>query len=432
MNKAYKFRIYPTKDQIKYFEESVRTNRFIYNTFLRKQMDVLEEANEKFGGDKKSRNEYMTKNSLWFNKFEVSRELTQMGKKEEYSFLMNIDATSKSYVLKNLDSAFKGIKSGGGFPKFKNRLSSFCFTGQIQNSETKPKSMKLFDVKDKICTLNLPKCKNIKMVCHIPFFIENWSNINVIKFNSYTISRKGKDKYFVSFQVEVEDIKFKQKEIKKETSLGIDFGVKRPITTSDMCDFNSTVYGNQFNLLKKYSLELKKLSSILNRKRDFHKKNKSEIKFSETASFKRISKKLSNTHVKISNIRENLQHNITSNLVNNENYDTFIIEDLKIKNMTKKSGKGLSNKKSNLNRVMLDSGLGTIKTQLEYKSKNIGKNLVLVDPKYTSQTCSLCGHVSKLNRQKQDSFKCVSCGHEANADFNAAVNIKNKYFIQNP
>lgn len=338
MNKAFKFRISPTINQITYFEESVRTNRFIFNTFLRKQIDILNKMNEKFGEDKKSRNTYMGENNLWFNKFEASRELTQMGKKEELSFLRKIDATSKSYVLDNLDKAFKNIKkSSSGFPKFKNKLSSFSFTGQIQNAETKPKSIKICNVKGKICTLKIPKCENIKMICHIPLFAENWNNINVIKFNSYTISRKGKDKYYISFQVEVEDNDFKQKEIKEETSLGIDFGVKRPITTSNPNDFNEVMYSNQFNLLKKYCSEVKKLSSILNRKRDFHKKNKSEIKFYETSSYKRISKKLSNVHVKIANIRENLQHNITSNLVNNENYDTFIIEDLKIKNMTKKS-----------------------------------------------------------------------------------------------
>ena len=150
----------------------------------------------------------------------------------------------------------------------------------------------------------------------------------------------------------VEDLKFKQKEIEKKTSIGIDFGVKRPVTTSNFDDFNNKKYSQEFGLINRYKKESKKLSSILNRKRDFHKKNKSETKFYETSSYKRINKKLANLYVKITHIRENMQHNITAELVNNKKYNTFVIEDLKIKNMTKKSAKGKSNKKSNLNRVI--------------------------------------------------------------------------------
>ncbi len=60
---------------------------------------------------------------------------------------------------------------------------------------------------------------------------------------------------------------------------------------------------------------------------------------------------------------------------------------------------------------------------LEYKQQWRGGLLVKVDPRYTSQTCSSCGHVAKENRTTQASFECVECGYVANADFNAARNI---------
>ena len=50
--------------------------------------------------------------------------------------------------------------------------------------------------------------------------------------------------------------------------------------------------------------------------------------------------------------------------------------------------------------------------------------LVTVDPKYTSQRCHVCGQVDKRSRKTQAIFKCVQCGHESNADINAAMNIK--------
>nr|WP_309685225.1 transposase [Armatimonas sp.] len=60
---------------------------------------------------------------------------------------------------------------------------------------------------------------------------------------------------------------------------------------------------------------------------------------------------------------------------------------------------------------------------IEYKARCVGIPVVLVDPAYTSRTCSACGYCDKHNRQSQSKFKCLECGFELNADLNAAVNI---------
>lgn len=72
--------------------------------------------------------------------------------------------------------------------------------------------------------------------------------------------------------------------------------------------------------------------------------------------------------------------------------------------------------------------LYSVKMQLGYKTIRYGSELVLVNPAYTSQTCSCCGHVSKENRKTQAKFICVECGHSDNADINAAKNILKKRF----
>jgi putative transposase len=61
---------------------------------------------------------------------------------------------------------------------------------------------------------------------------------------------------------------------------------------------------------------------------------------------------------------------------------------------------------------------------LEYKAKLVGVPVVKVDPRNTSRTCAECGHCEKDNRKSQANFLCVSCGHRANADQNAARNIR--------
>ena len=65
-----------------------------------------------------------------------------------------------------------------------------------------------------------------------------------------------------------------------------------------------------------------------------------------------------------------------------------------------------------------------LKSFLAYKSLRAGVTLLEVDPRYSSQTCSKCGHCERANRKTQESFRCVCCGLEANADFNASLNLK--------
>ncbi len=69
---------------------------------------------------------------------------------------------------------------------------------------------------------------------------------------------------------------------------------------------------------------------------------------------------------------------------------------------------------------------------VEYKARLAGVRVVLVDPRYTSQECSACGHIAKANRQSQARFSCQHCGYTANADFNAAVNIRSRAHVNAP
>ncbi|WP_024856115.1 RNA-guided endonuclease TnpB family protein [Ruminococcus albus] len=64
-----------------------------------------------------------------------------------------------------------------------------------------------------------------------------------------------------------------------------------------------------------------------------------------------------------------------------------------------------------------------LQTKIEYKAKEKGIKIVYIDPKYSSQRCSKCGHIDKENRKTQSSFVCLKCGFEENADYNASQNI---------
>ena len=79
--------------------------------------------------------------------------------------------------------------------------------------------------------------------------------------------------------------------------------------------------------------------------------------------------------------------------------------------------------KSGLNKSILDQGWYEFRRQLEYKMQWQGGWLMTVNPRNTSRTCPVCGHVSADNRTTQAKFACVSCGHQAHADVVGAINI---------
>ena len=64
-----------------------------------------------------------------------------------------------------------------------------------------------------------------------------------------------------------------------------------------------------------------------------------------------------------------------------------------------------------------------LQNKIEQKAKEVGIEVRKIDPKYTSQRCHKCGHISAENRKTQADFVCEKCGYSTNADFNAAKNI---------
>jgi IS605 OrfB family transposase len=73
---------------------------------------------------------------------------------------------------------------------------------------------------------------------------------------------------------------------------------------------------------------------------------------------------------------------------------------------------------------MVGWAFAQLRSFIEYKAQLSGVSVALVDPKHTSQECSACGHIARSNRRTQALFSCQACGFEANADFNAALNIR--------
>jgi putative transposase len=137
----------------------------------------------------------------------------------------------------------------------------------------------------------------------------------------------------------------------------------------------------------------------------------------------RAVRRLARAKEREANARRDWLHKKSREIVNR--YDLIALESLKVHLMTR-SAKGSVEApgtnvraKSGLNRAILDAGFGMFATLIREKAAHAARVVISIDPKYTSQTCAECARVAKASREGAQ-FSCVKCGHQADADVNAA------------
>ena len=320
--------------------------------------------------------------TLSYNK--VASEL--LAWKSEHEFLKDCPSQTLQQTLMAQDRALKDAfnkKSAKRFPQFKKK-------GQ-HDSFRYPQGIKVKDNE-----IFLPKVGWVK-------FFKSREIEGAIK--NGTISKKG-EHWYVSVQTEEEVQKTYHP---SRSAVGIDLGVKKFATLST---------GRVYEAKNSFKQKMVRLAKLQQR---FSKQQRG------LNNSKKLKKKITRMHTRIANIRNDYLHQVSTDI--SKNHALVVLEDLKVANMSKsasgtmeKPGKNVA-AKSGLNRSILDQGWHMFRSYLSYKLERIGGELLLVDPRYTSQECSKCHHIEEGNRKSQAEFVCLRCGHEENADVNAAKNI---------
>jgi putative transposase len=142
-----------------------------------------------------------------------------------------------------------------------------------------------------------------------------------------------------------------------------------------------------------------------------------------------VAKRLARARAAEANARRDQAHKVARTIVTAA--DVIGLEALGIRRMTR-SAKGTVQvpgrnvrAKAGLNRRMLDAGFGLLRQMIVAKAEEAARRVVEVDARYSSQTCSHCGHVAAENRRRRR-FCCVRCGHRAHADVEAAREIRRR------
>ncbi|MBI9095255.1 MAG: transposase [Sphaerochaeta sp.] len=364
--KGYMFRLKPTSEQVEQLRRIAGCNRFVWNQALALQKRASEEGQK----------------PIFY--VEMSSFLTNW-KRDQFPWLAESPSQALQQTLRDLDTAWKKcVQEGAGVPRFKKR-------GRCRESFRIPQGFR-FDNRRVL----LPK------LGWIGFFKSREMageprNITVFE-------RAGRWYMSVCCKRDVATPLHPSASV-----VGVDMGITRMATVSD-----GTVYP-PINAVRRYEKQLARAQRQLARKaKGSNRRRKARLH-------------VSRIQEKIANVRKDYLHKVTTDL--SKNHAEIVMEDLSVKNMSK-SARGTTEEpgtnvraKSRLNKAILDQGWSMFKVMLEYKQKERGGTLVLVDPAYTSQTCSACGVVDKLSRCSQAVFLCRSCGYTINADLNASINI---------
>lgn len=357
--KTFKYRIYPTSNQITLIKSTLEECRWLYN-------HLLGERKNSWENEKKSLGLY-------------TQEATFPILKKGRSSLSNVHSQILQNVAVRVDLAFqayfrrvKAKEEEPGYPRFKGfgRYDSFTFP------QEPPKGG--FSIQEK--TIKISKIGVIKAKIHQP--IQG-------KLKTCTIRRSSTGKWFATFSCEIEA----QPLPESFEQVGIDVGLTSFATLST---------GEEVQNPRFFRKEEKQLAKA---QRGMEKEKKGSI---ERNNRRKVVAKI---HERTANKRSNFAHQESRKIVNR--FGVIAVEDLSINKMLHNHC---------LAKSIQDASWGQFLQYISYKAEYAGRKYIAVNPAYTSQDCSKCGHRQKLALSERE-YSCPCCGLKLSRDHNASLNI---------
>ena len=379
MIKTYKIKLKPNNKQKTKLLQFCGAKRFAYNWALNKQKE-----NYANGGK-------------FISDHDLRKQFTQLKKTEEYKWLYSISNDVTKQAIKDCCLAYKRFFSGiGKKPKFKSKKNdrpSFY----VDNVK-----IKFTNDKVKLGNIATSKRKNKAKLNWIRLSEKNKIPINCKYINPHVVY-DGID-WFICVGIEFEE----SIESPTNNEIVIDIGIKELAICSDKIIYKNI---NKTQKIKKLEKKKRRLQRSISRKYLNNKKGES---YHKTSNIIKSEKKLLKLNHRLTNIRNDYLHKVTSEIVNRK--PKFItIEDLNVNGMMKNK---------HLSKAIQQQKLYEFRRQLEYKCKWNNIELRIVDRYYpSSKLCHNCGQIKKDLKLNDRIYKC-DCGYEEDRDYNASLNLR--------
>lgn len=430
MQLTYKYKLKPTKPQVAIFQAWIELCRRQYNFRLGQRFNWYEQTRTSINAC--PLNVSIVAIDDIYKNIPLEKELSQGKRKGEIKLLINQgyvdwatlqkdDLTNTKTlfpdykalhsqvlqdVIKRVDFAFdrftKPDKNGNrsGKPKFKGKhyYNSFTYPQLDCSDITK-------DERGRNC-INLSKIGLVPFILHRP--IPDGFSVK-----TGTIVRCA-DAWYISLTIEDKNVPVTvvENQPTEENSLGIDLGVENyaALSTGEMVEHP--------RFLQQSAKQLAKLQQRLVLRQKYSRR------------WKILKSKIAKLHQHIARARLDFQFRLAHSLFGK--CDVLVVENLKLKNLTRRAKPKIDNDgtwlpnsqsaKSGLNKSMLDAAHGQFVQVLKFVAWKLGKTIVEVNPKGTSQHCWSC--LAEVRKELKDRWHSCSCGEECHRDENSGKLIK--------
>ena len=379
MIKSIKVRLSPNNKQLTKLFQYADCARFAYNWAIIKEQENYEQGG-KFLSDS-----------------ELRKEFTQLKRLEEYKWLNEISNNVTKQAIKDACNAYKRFFKGQcKHPRFKSKKRSapsfYQDSVKIRFTNTHVK-VEGFSMSKKH---NKQKLNRIKL-CEKGRIPTNCKYVNP----RFTYDGLY---WYVSVGIEVDD----NTTLSLNEGVGIDLGIKDLAVCSDGNTYKNI---NKTQKIKKLEKRKRRLQRSISRR---YKKNKKGIKYCKTCNIIKREKELLKVSKRLTNIRHNYLHQITSEIVKRK--PSFIcIEDLNVSGMMKNK---------HLSKAIQQQGFYEFRRQIKYKSEWNNIAVIIADRFFpSSKLCICCGNIKKDLKLSDRIYKC-ECGNVMDRDFQASLNLK--------
>ena len=380
MIESIKVRLLPNNKQLTKLFQYASCTRFAYNWALAREQENYKEGNK------------------FLQDGELRKEFTQLKKQEDYKWLTKISNNVTKQAIKDACNSYKRFFKGQSkYPKFKSKKRSkpsfYQDGGKIQFTDTHVKvegfTMSHRKNKQKLNWIKLCEKGRIPTNC---------------KYMNPRITYDGLH-WWVSVSVEVDN---NTNSPPISEGIGIDLGLKDLAVCSDGNTYKNI---NKTNKVKKIEKRKRRLQRSISRK---YNMNKEGVRYKKTSNIVKREKELLKLNKRLTNIRHNHLHQITSEIVKRK--PSFIcIEDLNVSGMMKNK---------HLSKAIQQQGFYEFRRQIQYKSEWNNITVILADRFFpSSKLCSCCGMIKKDLKLSDRIYRC-DCGNVIDRDYQASLNLK--------